>query len=107
MTHRNAEKLHSFTRRQFLKTAGVASGALTFGISNANAARRVKTLPKPQNSGIEHIIVVCMENRSFDHTFGTLRGVRGFNDPRAIKLPNKNEHFIARGNYKGARMKKS
>ena len=24
------------------------------------------------------------ENRSFDHAFGTLRGVRGFNDPRAI-----------------------
>lgn len=28
------------------------------------------------------------ENRSFDHTFGTLKGVRGYNDPRAIKLPN-------------------
>ena len=28
------------------------------------------------------------ENRSFDHYFGTLRGVRGFNDPRAITLPS-------------------
>jgi len=27
------------------------------------------------------------ENRSFDHYFGTLRGVRGFGDPRAVKLP--------------------
>jgi endonuclease/exonuclease/phosphatase family metal-dependent hydrolase len=30
------------------------------------------------------------ENRSFDHCFGTLKGVRGFNDPRAIRLPDKN-----------------
>jgi hypothetical protein len=28
------------------------------------------------------------ENRSFDHYFGTMRGVRGFNDPRAVKLPS-------------------
>ncbi len=27
------------------------------------------------------------ENRSFDHYFGTLRGVRGFGDPRAAVLP--------------------
>jgi phospholipase C len=30
------------------------------------------------------------ENRSFDHCYGTLQGVRGFNDPRAIRLPNNN-----------------
>ena len=28
------------------------------------------------------------ENRSFDHYFGTMRGVRGFADPRAVKLPS-------------------
>lgn len=30
---------------------------------------------------------MMQENRSFDHYFGTLRGVRGFGDPRAVKLP--------------------
>jgi phospholipase C len=30
------------------------------------------------------------ENRSFDHYFGTLRGVRGYSDPRTIPLPNGN-----------------
>jgi phospholipase C len=30
----------------------------------------------------EHVVVLMQENRSFDHTFGTLQGVRGFNDPR-------------------------
>ena len=29
---------------------------------------------------------MIQENRSFDHYFGTLRGVRGVGDPRAIKL---------------------
>ena len=37
----------------------------------------------------EHIIILMQENRSFDHCFGTLQGVRGFNDPRAISLPDK------------------
>ncbi len=36
----------------------------------------------------EHIVILMQENRSFDHTFGTLRGVRGFNDPRAVTLPD-------------------
>jgi phospholipase C len=36
----------------------------------------------------EHIVFLMQENRSFDHAYGTLQEVRGFNDPRAIKLPN-------------------
>ena len=36
----------------------------------------------------EHIVILMQENRSFDHCFGTLQGVRGYNDPRAIRLPN-------------------
>jgi phospholipase C len=35
---------------------------------------------------VKHIVVLMQENRSFDHYFGTLRGVRGFSDPRAVKL---------------------
>ena len=36
----------------------------------------------------EHIVFLMQENRSFDHSYGTLKGVRGFNDPRAIDLPS-------------------
>src|SRR5215510_986087 len=32
--------------------------------------------------------MLTQENRSFDHYFGMLRGVRGFSDPRAVKLPS-------------------
>jgi len=77
MTNQNSETLHSSTRRHFLKTAGLTTGALALGLPNAAAARRAKFLPKPQNSGIEHIIVVCMENRSFDHYVGWTPGADG------------------------------
>lgn len=48
--------------------------------------------PEPGSTYLdaEHIVFLMQENRSFDHTFGTLQGVRGFNDPRAIRQPNKN-----------------
>jgi len=42
----------------------------------------------------EHIVILMQENRSFDHCFGTLKGVRGFNDPRAIDLPNGNPVWL-------------
>jgi YVTN family beta-propeller protein len=35
---------------------------------------------------VEHVVVDMQENRSFDHYFGTLAGVRGFGDPNAITL---------------------
>lgn len=34
------------------------------------------------------------ENRSFDHCFGTLKGVRGVNDPRAVRLANDNPVWL-------------
>ena len=42
----------------------------------------------------EHIVMVMQENRSFDHSFGSLRGVRGFNDPRALQLVNGNPVWL-------------
>ncbi|RYG35318.1 MAG: phospholipase C, phosphocholine-specific, partial [Chitinophagaceae bacterium] len=42
----------------------------------------------------EHIVFLMQENRSFDHCYGTLQGVRGFDDPRAMHLPNKNKVWL-------------
>ncbi len=36
---------------------------------------------------IDHIVILMQENRSFDHYFGTLNGVRGFGDRFPIPLP--------------------
>ncbi len=37
-------------------------------------------------SDIEHVVILMQENRSFDHYFGTLRGVRGLGDPRPLQM---------------------
>ncbi|MEU8699557.1 phosphocholine-specific phospholipase C [Streptomyces sp. NPDC048680] len=37
---------------------------------------------------IKHVVILMQENRSFDHYFGTLRGVRGFGDRNAVELPS-------------------
>ena len=39
-------------------------------------------------SDVKHIVILMQENRSFDHYFGTLSGVRGFSDPKAAKNAN-------------------
>jgi phospholipase C len=36
-------------------------------------------------SDVKHIVILMQENRSFDHYFGTLSGVRGFSDPNVLK----------------------
>src|ERR1700742_4569945 len=53
--------------------------------------RKALALPASGKTGtikdVEHVVILMQENRSFDHYFGMLRGVRGFSDPRAITLP--------------------
>jgi len=81
------------TRREFIKKATLLSGGT--GLLNVLPPVIAKALaidPAPGTTYLdaEHIVFLMQENRSFDHTYGTLQGVRGFNDPRAITLPNKN-----------------
>jgi phospholipase C len=37
---------------------------------------------------VKHGVCLMQENRSFNHYFGTMAGVRGFDDPHAISLPS-------------------
>lgn len=76
-------KLH---RRGFLSAlaAATAAGALHPSIARALAvepAQRTGTL-----RDVRHIVILMQENRSFDHYFGTLRGVRGFGDRHTVPL---------------------
>ncbi|HTT98420.1 MAG TPA: phospholipase C, phosphocholine-specific [Rhizomicrobium sp.] len=75
-------------RRSFLK---LAASATALSVLPPNL-RAVLANPRPGKTGtikdVEHVVIFMQENRSFDHYFGTLRGVRGFNDPRAITLPS-------------------
>jgi phospholipase C len=64
----------ALSRRRFL--AGAAGAALTVSGLDAIAARAGRAgaaeLPVPGESGIDHVVVVMMENRSFDHLLGWL-----------------------------------
>jgi phospholipase C len=62
----------SANRRTFLRTVAGAASALAISEDPVHAQ-----LPSPQSSGIEHIVVVTMENRSFDHLLGWVPGADG------------------------------
>ena len=64
------------SRRRFLQTTAGAAGAVALGGPAILSAQR-RPLPQPQQSGIDHIVVVMMENRSFDHMLGWVRGADG------------------------------
>jgi phospholipase C len=85
------------TRRDFLKLAAMLSGAsVGSGFIPDSIQRAYAIAPEFGSTFLdaEHVVILMQENRSFDHMFGALRGVRGFNDPRAIRLPNGNSVFV-------------
>src|SRR2546421_5345168 len=77
------------TRRQLLG-AGLAGGAglvLAACSGGGTVNRAASTRPSGKDlEAVEHVVFVMQENRSFDHYFGTYRGVRGFNDHRGSNL---------------------
>jgi phospholipase C len=91
------------TRRDFIKKAALLTGVAGLsGIIPASIQKAMAINPAPGSTFMDadHIVILMQENRSFDHCFGTLKGVRGYNDPRAIDLPNKNKVWL-QSNKKG------
>ena len=78
------------SRRDLLKQAAILSGLGMMGSFPESVRRAMAIAPTPGTSYLDakHVVILMQENRSFDHAFGTLRGVRGFDDPRAITLPD-------------------
>ncbi|MCU1590258.1 MAG: phospholipase, partial [Frankiales bacterium] len=69
----------TLTRRQLLGSAAGLGAAAAFGPGAVAAlagsgprSAAYAPLPEPAKSGLDHIVVVCMENRSFDHYLGWL-----------------------------------
>jgi phospholipase C len=63
--------MNTLSRRRFL--AGAAGAAVTVSGLDVVAARAGRSeLPPAGQSGIDHVVVVMMENRSFDHFLGWL-----------------------------------
>lgn len=75
------------SRRQFLaQTAGTVAASGLGGL--IERARAVGPLRRHGDlRDVQHVVVLTQENRSFDHYFGALNGVRGFADPFPVPLP--------------------
>ncbi|HEX3907151.1 MAG TPA: alkaline phosphatase family protein [Mycobacteriales bacterium] len=84
--------MSELSRRGFLGAAAAVTGAAVAGALPATAAQAsAKSAAKNRQHGdirdIRHVVILMQENRSFDHYFGSLRGVRGFGDRATITLP--------------------
>jgi phospholipase C len=80
--------MSNHNRRTFLRLMGItaASSMTTMNSSIAKALEIAANDRTRSINDVEHIVILMQENRPFDHHFGTLRGVRGFSDPRAVKI---------------------
>jgi phospholipase C len=79
-----------FDRRTLLRAALAAGGAAVLAAAErGDTARAGAALTRAAAStkaagsdlgAVEHVVFLMQENRSFDHYYGTYRGVRGFDD---------------------------
>ncbi len=79
------------SRREFLRGGAAIAGAGSALALLPASIRRALAIPANRRKGtiedIEHIVIFMQENRSFDHYFGGLAGVRGFGDRFPIPVP--------------------
>lgn len=85
------------SRREFLKKAAMLAGAT--GMANTLPSSVLKAMAINADPGstfydAEHIVFLMQENRSFDHMFGSLKGVRGFNEPHPHIQPDGNKVWL-------------
>jgi phospholipase C len=80
-------------RRTILRGLGAAALGAAFPDSIKRALAIEPNIETGTIRDVKHIVVLMQENRSFDHYFGSLRGVRGFSDPRAVTLASGNPVF--------------
>lgn len=82
----------SESRRKFLQFSANSTAAIAAMAALPKSLREALAMPVPKRTGtiqdVKHVVIFMQENRSFDHYFGVLKGVRGFGDPRAVTLPN-------------------
>jgi phospholipase C len=82
-------EMPKLTRRRLLKgSLHAAAAAAAAVLMPPNVQRALANQPRRRGSlsDIKHVVLLMQENRSFDHYFGTLAGVRGFDDMQAMKL---------------------
>ena len=85
------------SRRDFLRALGKTGGASAVLATFPPSIQKALALPANVRTrslqDVEHIVVLTQENRSFDHYFGTLEGVRGFGDPFPVPVMDRQNLF--------------
>jgi phospholipase C len=80
------------SRRKLLSGAAALAGGGLLAAYLPLSVRRAMAASDPtagfEPSQVKHVVLLMQENRSFDHYFGKLSGVRGFSDPNVQKLAN-------------------
>lgn len=87
LVNRSTDPLR-ISRRGFLGTAAAATALAATGslLPPSVQAAMAKPVPPGSLQSIKHVIILMQENRSFDHYFGSLRGVRGYGDQSVTRL---------------------
>ncbi|MCK9689006.1 phosphocholine-specific phospholipase C [Scleromatobacter humisilvae] len=79
-------------RRNFIRSIATAAGSTAALSAFPPAIARALAIAANDRTGtledVEHIVCFMQENRSFDHYFGSMAGVRGFADPFPIPVPD-------------------
>ena len=98
--NRGRGKKRGTSRRTFMvggaaAAVGAAAGStLRSGKISDEQARLIDKVTEASATGaaslsdVKHIVILMQENRSFDHYFGTISGVRGFSDPNVLLNAN-------------------
>ncbi|MEO6982145.1 MAG: phospholipase C, phosphocholine-specific, partial [Edaphobacter sp.] len=82
--------LNRYGRREFLRLMGKGAAGAAGAAALPLSIERALALPASSRTeslqDVEHIVILMQENRSFDHYYGTMSGVRGFRDRITVPL---------------------
>ena len=84
------------TRRKFLQSAAAGSALTAFPAVIQRALAAPAKVVTGTLKDVQHVVILTQENRSFDHYFGTMAGVRGFGDPFPLPVMDRPGTFAGK-----------
>jgi phospholipase C len=82
----------SLSRRALLGSAAAVGAGGALGLLPINVQRAMAASSAGSSlSSVKHVVILMQENRSFDHYYGTLQGVRGFGDTSLLRFPSSSD----------------
>ncbi len=88
------------SRRALLGSAAAVGAGSALGVLPGSVRRAMASSAAASSlSSVKHVVILMQENRSFDHYFGTLGGVRGYCDTAVLRFPNSSDvwHQMTKG----------